>query len=81
METQIHDMMNGGVFYDAVIKECFHCGGTSFFKITKEQYVQWIEKRTFIQDLFPHVSKEFREQMISGTHPECWNEMFGECDE
>lgn len=78
MKTEIHDMTNGGKFYDAVIKKCFHCGNVSFFKITKEQYDGWVENRKFIQELFPGLSKEFREQMISGTHPECWCEMFGD---
>lgn len=30
-----------------------------------------------IQDCFPDLDKALREQIISGTHPECWREMFG----
>lgn len=80
METQIHDLTNGGVFYDAVIRRCMHCDGVTFYKITKEQYQGWVENRKFIQELFPEIGKEDREQMISGTHPECWIEMFGEAE-
>ena len=35
----------------------------------------------FIQDAWPESTAEQREQVISGTHPECWNEMFGEEDD
>jgi hypothetical protein len=31
-----------------------------------------------IQDCFPELDKALREQIISGTHPKCWTEMFGE---
>lgn len=30
-----------------------------------------------IQDCFPDLDKALREQIISGTHPQCWTEMFG----
>jgi hypothetical protein len=29
-----------------------------------------------IQDVFPEMSKEDREVLISGTHPKCFNELF-----
>lgn len=28
------------------------------------------------QEAFPNMSIELREQIISGTHPKCWDEMF-----
>ena len=30
-----------------------------------------------IQDAFPEMSRPEREQIVSGTHPECWEKMFG----
>ena len=30
-----------------------------------------------IQECFPELDKALREQIVSGTHPECWTEMFG----
>ena len=30
-----------------------------------------------IQDAFPEMQRPQREQIVSGTHPECWQEMFG----
>ena len=35
----------------------------------------------YAQDAFPFLSPEDREQIISGTHPKCWQEMFGSCED
>lgn len=57
-------------------KSCMHCGEESHFTLTYDEYVRLIVNNEYIQDVFPHLSKEDREVMISGTHPKCWNEMF-----
>jgi len=31
-----------------------------------------------IQEAFPDLDKSLREQIISGTHPICWKEAYGE---
>jgi hypothetical protein len=31
-----------------------------------------------MQEAFPDLDKALREQMISGTHPNCWKEVYGE---
>jgi hypothetical protein len=33
-----------------------------------------------IQDAYPEMSIGLREQMITGTHPKCWDEAFGKCE-
>lgn len=78
MKMQTIDLTNGGKFYDAVIKTCMHCKCNTFFKITKEQYEGWVENGEYIHRLFPNLNAEMREMIITGTHPECWNKMFGE---
>ena len=30
-----------------------------------------------IQDAYPDLDLALREQLISGTHPKCWEELFG----
>jgi len=32
----------------------------------------------YIQDSFKTMSAPLREQIITGTHPECWQAMFGQ---
>jgi hypothetical protein len=34
----------------------------------------------YAQDAFPDLLAPIREQIISGTHPECWNEIFKDDD-
>ena len=33
------------------------------------------------QQAFPELPTEIREQLISGTHPKCWDEMFSDEEE
>ena len=32
--------------------------------------------RPLIQDIFPYLNADQREQIMTGTHPSCWNQMF-----
>ena len=56
-------------------KQCFHCGGINRILVETECLEKWY-KGAFIQDAFPHLSPDERELIQSGTHPECWDEMF-----
>ena len=58
-----YDAINGDK-YVIETKQCIHCKQTGTVEI-------------FTQEMF-FLHKDFREQMITGTHPKCWIEMFGE---
>jgi hypothetical protein len=62
-------------------RTCMHCNEETEFCISKEEYQRLIINNEYIQDVFPFLEKEKREVMISGTHPECWNEMFNPLEE
>lgn len=81
MKKEIIDLTDEGVFYDAIIRKCFHCGEVSFIKVTEEQYNNWIIEKMFVEDVFPELKKEEREQLISGIHEQCWQDMFYQNDE
>lgn len=55
-------------------------GGTVEIPIEKLSEVnRWrVRRHVFIQDLLPELDADQREMLISGTHPECWKELFGE---
>lgn len=61
-------------------RKCFHCGEETEFRITYEEYVRLFADQEYVQDVFPELTNEQREVMISGTHPHCWKEMFGDSD-
>lgn len=67
-------------FYE-VTKKCPHCKEKTPFLFTKDEYERLFIKNEFIHVVFPDMSNEDREVLISGTHPECWKEMFGDFDE
>ena len=64
-----------------ISKKCPHCKERSFFAFNKEEYERLFVKNEFVHVVFPDLSAEEREVMISGTHPKCWNEMFENLDE
>jgi uncharacterized protein YdeI (YjbR/CyaY-like superfamily) len=58
---------------------CFQCGQTGEIKIPSEIYFAGIKKLDqgeLIQNAFPTLSNEQREQIMTGIHPECWKKMF-----
>lgn len=62
-----------------VTRPCVVCGKKSIIQITEEEAEKL--KTSFVQDVFPHFDEGTRELFISGTHPECWDELFGSSDE
>ena len=56
-------------------KPCIHCGQTGTVAVKFDQLLKYAEG-ALIQDAFPDMPIELREQIISGTHPECWDKMF-----
>ena len=64
-----------------VHKICPVCQDEVFFLMTQDQYDRWVTQREYCQTVFPDLDKEIREWMISGTHPDCWNSLFGDEDE
>jgi hypothetical protein len=47
-------------------------------KITKEQYNRWKNREGLIQDLFPNLSTEEREFLMTGYTPDDWDKMWKE---
>lgn len=58
---------------------CRKCGKTFEFPTFKEDFERF-EKGEHIQYVLPYISPEYRELMLSGYCPDCWNEIM-ETDE
>ena len=56
-------------------KPCIHCGQTGTVAVKFDQLLAYANG-ALIQDAFPDMPVPQREQSISGTHPECWQEMY-----
>lgn len=55
---------------------CFVCNERGVVNVDQLGYNQW-RNGWLIQDAFPQMPKELREQLKSGIHPTCWNSVFG----
>ena len=53
---------------------CFMCNKEGFVEVSSEGYMART-KGSLIQDAFPDLDKSLREQIVSGTHPKCWESM------
>jgi transposase len=61
---------------------CPHCGQRSVVELTDEEYEKVIDpNRGLIQNVLPNRDVDFREVIITGTHPECWDKMFEGMDD
>jgi len=54
--------------------KCFHCNQYGEVVVDSDGFDKWMAGY-LIQDAFPGLDLESREQLISGTHSECWDEM------
>lgn len=60
---------------------CWGCGQATAVPCTEEQFIEMTQvprsERRLIQDIFPELSADARELLITGTCPACWRKMFG----
>jgi len=64
-----------------VTRPCVHCGKSgSIYPVWHQDYDRYMNGAK-VQDAFPTLSPALREQIITGTHPACWDEIFGDEDE
>ena len=60
---------------------CLHCKQEGSIEMSEDEYNRGINafnEGELIQCAFPGLSVDQREQIISGTHPQCWDELFAE---
>jgi len=56
-------------------RRCIHCGHYGLLNVPLDGYQKFL-RGAHVQDAFPQMSAGLREQIITGTHPECWDAMF-----
>lgn len=64
--------------------QCEHCGREFHLEVVEKdlkEFVQPPSERRLIQDIFPYLTHQERELLISHTCNECWNKMFGGVEE
>lgn len=62
--------------------KCRHCERMYVLKVNKEDFEKFESpNRPHIQEVFPYLSPEERELLISRTCGKCWNDIFGGDDD
>lgn len=55
---------------------CIHCGKTSKLTLEVGKLTRyWAGEH--VQNIWPEKPASWREMLITGTHPKCWDTMFG----
>lgn len=63
-----------------VSRRCRVCGEDSSVEVESERFAAYTNGG-LVQNVWPDRSIEWREQLISGTHPDCWDRLFGDLDD
>lgn len=59
---------------------CMVCKQTSMMRVRRSDLRRWRSGDT-VQRAFPEMRPDDRERLVSGTHPSCWVELFGDDDD
>lgn len=59
---------------------CPECSEAGILQIPADGWDAW-QAGALIQDAFPELSADIREQLNTGYHPDCWETAFGGWDE
>ena len=58
-------------------KQCVVCGQHAVIELDPIRIMRW-KAGDHVQDVWPEQSAEWREMLVSGIHPQCWAELFGD---
>lgn len=56
---------------------CIHCGKQALIEVDSDALEDY-RNGALAQVAFPDMTPDEREMFITGTHPKCWDEMFGD---
>jgi hypothetical protein len=59
-----------------ITPSCMVCGKTSTMEVDSRGLHRWQHLGVLIQNAFPDMSAEEREQLKTGTHPACFESIF-----
>lgn len=59
-----------------VTPQCGVCGRTGIVEVPALGCIRRLRDGATVQDAFPELPRALREQIVTGTHPACWDELF-----
>ena len=76
MQTEFGKMVEETT-YVVGTPQCIRCGKGGSVEVPMQGFLIR-QLGGLIQDAYPDLDLALREQLISGTHPACWQELFGQ---
>lgn len=67
-------------FIEITTPQCTFCEEESTIKVPVKGWQAW-SSGALIQQAFPEMGADERELVLTGTHAECWEKIFGEADD
>ena len=61
-----------------IITTCPICGKQTKHMVDEKAYAAWKRKELLIQQAFPHMSADEREELKTGICSKCWDDMFSD---
>lgn len=58
--------------------ECKYCNKIHKMPVFKKDLEEYNKGEKLVQECFPYISPEYRELLISGMCPECWDKLYEE---
>jgi len=58
-------------------KTCIVCGQAGFIMLESDKWDRY-KAGEHVQNVWPEMPASQREQIITGTHSRCWDELFGD---
>ena len=65
-----------GVNRIGAVRTCCVCHESYVISMPMHQWDAWTGTEAYVQDIFPHLTADEREMILSGTHPACWSKLF-----
>jgi hypothetical protein len=59
-------------------KRCLHCDKPGIVEVNDDDGRAFESGVGHIQDVMPNTPAPIREQLMTGTHPKCWDEIMSE---
>jgi hypothetical protein len=70
--------------YNSYFKECPLCGGATVITLESDDEAsrlgRWLSGESYVQVMFPELSADEREILMTGCHSDCWDNTFKESE-
>lgn len=60
-------------------RPCIACGSETEMLLNADKFAAW-QSGMFVQDVWPEMTPDERELLLTGIHANCWDEMFRDAE-